>query len=213
MNLSLNKIVESIAFSLGDQFNFTLRESLKDTIIYYREKLLREEDFNFSINYNYFNQKVILPLVEYENELGCTYLITEEVVPLPIRFKTRGRSNYNYVGDELRQHSYTLTTFEEYRYIKNLPFQMKTIYYTFDGGKLVILNNDKFCNVRIEGIFPDPRELQELCDNVEEVSDDAQFPISGDLLTTIKKGILSGDYPIRQMGEEGIIKSDSTDEN
>ena len=32
---TLNAIAENIAYQLGDQFNMTLRESIKDTIIIY----------------------------------------------------------------------------------------------------------------------------------------------------------------------------------
>ena len=40
---TLNSIAENIAFSLGQQFNDTLMESIKDSIIDYRALLIRQD--------------------------------------------------------------------------------------------------------------------------------------------------------------------------
>ena len=45
---SINQISEEIAYELGDQFNMTLRESIKNSVVDYRAKLLRDDiDRNF----------------------------------------------------------------------------------------------------------------------------------------------------------------------
>lgn len=211
MEASINELVENIAYALGDQYNFTLRESLKQSIVFYRHKLLREDDFQNSLNLNDFNQKIILELEDYENALGCEYRITKEKLPKSIRFKSRGRVNYNYIGNILGNKEFTMTTLVEYDFLKKLQHQTETIYYVIEDEKILILNNDKLCDIRVELIAANPLELQNSCLNVEEVDDDSPFPISGDLMAIIRKGIISGDFPIRQIGEQGVIETDTNE--
>ncbi len=212
MGVSLNQIAEEVAFSLGDQFNMTLRELIKNNIVYYREKLLREEDFNSGLNRNDFEQTVILELEDYTDALGNKHKRTKNNLPESIRFKSRGRVRYNYVGGELMNEPFNLTDLVEYEYIKNLPFQQVKSYYVIEDNKVRILNEIKRCKIAVRGVFSNPRDLVNICDNVEDVNDNADFPLSGDLIAIIKKGILSGDFPIRQLGEDEIIKSNSEKE-
>lgn len=209
MQHSLNHIVEDLAFKLGEQFNYTLRESLKYTVDIYREKLLREEDFNNGININDFRQSIIIPLIPYETDLNYETLITKDDVPKPIRFKTRGRNRFSFVGNKLGNKAFTQTTLIEYDFIKNLKFQTDTVYYAIENNKFIIIDNNKFCSVRVDGIFANPRILQNICENVEEVDDNAPYPISGDLLAIITSGVLNGTFPIRQVPEKDIIRSNT----
>lgn len=211
MRPSLNEIVENLAFSLGEQFNMTLRESLKHTIGLYREKLLREEDFNSVLNYNDFTQNVVMPLEEWTHDICGVGRITKEEIPKSIRFKTRGRVNYYFIGDSIFTNPYIQTTFAEFEYVKLLRYHTNKFYYVIENDKIIILNNGKLCDIGIKGVFSNPSLLQRICNNVSEVDDDASYPLGGDLLTIIRKGILSGEYPIRQVDEEGVITSDSTD--
>lgn len=212
MKASLNEIVENLAFKLGDQFNMTFRESLKHTVTIYREKLLREEDFNSGLNYNDFSQNISLPLEEWKHPICGTGRITKEEIPLSIRFKNRGRVNYYYVGDNTFGHAYTQTTLVEYPFVLKLKHNINAIYYIRQDNKIIILDNHKQCSLGLIGVFSEPQNAVKFCDNVEVVLDDNPYPISGDLLAIITKGILSGDFPIRQVGEEGVITSDSAND-
>lgn len=212
MRDSLNKIAENIAFSLGDQFNMTLREAIKHTVGIYRETLIRQEDFNSGLNYNDFSQNITLPLKIWEHPICGRGKITVNEIPDSIRFKNRGRVNYLYVGNTSFGHAYTQTTFAEYPFVKQLRYNIDVIYYVVENNKIIILNNFKACELGIIGVFAKPQNAAEFCDNVDKVTDDLPYPIGGDLLNIIKRGILSGEFPIRQMGEDGVIKSNSADE-
>lgn len=212
MGKSLNEIAENLAFALGDQFNFTLREAIKHTVCIYREKLLREEDFNSSINYNDFRQKIIMPLEDWDSGDCLKGKITKDILPTSIRFKSRGRVNYYYVGGEKMNEPFTQTTFTEYEFIKNLPYQIAPIFYIIEEDKLILPNQHKRCKISISGVFTEPQLLKDICENVEEVDDNASFPISGDMIAIIRKGILSGDFPIRQQEEQDIVTLNSNKE-
>tara|TARA_R110000772_G_C13307950_1_gene439562 strand:+ start:5257 stop:5898 length:642 start_codon:yes stop_codon:yes gene_type:complete len=212
MKESLNAIVENLAFSLGDQHNMTLREALKHTVSLYREKLLREEDFQSSLNYNDFTQNIILPLEDWNHPLCGDGKITVDKIPSSIRFKTRGRVNYYFLGDSIFTNAYMQTTFAEYQFVKHLKHQTNKYYYIIEDGKVIVLDAIKLCDIGVKGVFADPNLLKNVCDNVNQLDDDAPYPLGGDLLTIIRKGILSGDFPVRQLGEKDVVTSDSDNE-
>jgi len=212
MKISINEIVENLAFVLGDQYNMTLREALKHTVSIYREKLLREEDFNSGLNYNDFSQNIEMPLEDWSHPICGTGKITTEEIPLSIRFKNRGRVNYLYVGDSTFGHAYTQTSFVEYPFIMKLKHNVNALYYIIENGKMIILDNHKQCSLGIIGVFSEPQNAVKFCDNVETILDDNPYPLSGDLLARIRQGIISGDFPIRKKGEEGVITSNSANE-
>lgn len=213
MPVTLNSIAEDLAFSLGDQFNFTLREAIKNTVCEYRAKLLREEDYNHTLNRNDFTQTIVLSLEDYIDDLGNKHKITKDSIPNSIRFKSRGRVHYNYVGGELLNQPFNQTDFTEYEFIKSMTYQMVNGYYVIKENKIIVLEETKRCNIAITGVFEDPRDLINVCENLEQVDDDSNFPLSKDLISTIKKGILSGHFPIRQLGEKDVIMSNSNKEN
>jgi len=212
MNKSLNEIAENLAFKLGDQFNMTFRESIKFTVSIYREKLIREEDFNSGLNLNDFSQNLRVPLKDWQHPLCGRGKITEEEVPLSVRFKNRGRVNYLYVGDTTFGHAFTQTTFAEFPFVSKIKHNIGVKYYVVEDGKFIILGDYKLCELGIIGVFAEPQNAIQFCDNVEVVLDDNPYPISGDMLARIEQGILSGAFPIRMTGEDGVVTSNSSDE-
>ena len=60
--MTLNQIAEDIAYKLGDQFNHTLNESIKHTLIYYRSKFIRDDIEKNGININTYYQTIVLNL-------------------------------------------------------------------------------------------------------------------------------------------------------
>lgn len=211
MNQSLNEIVENLAYSLNDQFNMTLREALKHTVSVFREKLLREEDFNKGLNINDFTQNIILPLEDWNHPVCGQGKITKDELPKSVRFKNRGRVNYYFVGDKSFTFPFTQTTFTEFQYLKKLKHQIVQNYYVIENDKLILLDNFKICEIGVQGVFANPNLLKSICSNVEEIDDDAPYPISGDLLAIIRTGIISGNFPVimQNKEEEGVIKSNS----
>lgn len=230
MAFALNEIAENIAYKLGDQFNHTLRESIKHTLIYYRSKYLRDDlDRNF-LSYTDYLQTVTLELekVNILNEFNaslckssgiCTpyidikkYKILKTKIPVPktIRFKSFGRVNYKYVGNVLHSKPFYFTTFEELKYRKSLPYQNNNIYYTIKNEHLFILNNLEICDVLIEGAFANPIDAFKSC-KYGKFKDDNIFPIPEDMLVSISNNIVNKEYKLIKDGEVINIQKDDRD--
>lgn len=212
MKPSLNEIAENLAYAFDKQNDFTFREALKHTVNLYREKLLREEDTNSGLNYNDFTQSIVLPLEEYSHPICGTSKVTVSEVPDSIRFKRRGRVNYYFVGTKDFVKPFTQTTLAEWEFLKHVKNQTSHRYYVIEDEKIIILGEIKMCDIGIKGVFSNPRLLEEICVNPEHLTDDAPYPLGGDLLTIIRQGILRGDFPVRLGEEEGVIKSNSENE-
>ena len=76
-----------------------------------------------------------------------------------------------------------------------------------------MLNSLEICNVLIEGIFVDPREVYKLCDDNTFI-DDREFPIAEDLLMYIVNNIVTKEYPLKRADGEVInIQKDDKDKN
>lgn len=209
MNSSLNEIAESIAYSMNKQFDITFKEVIKYNINHYREKLLREENFNNNINIDEFSSTLIFKLEEKEDELGCSYKITKEKIPSPVRFKNKGKSNYNYIGNKLGNIPFIVTNSFEYSFIKHLPHQINPVYYSIENQKIKLLNNTKYCEVRVDGVFANPTVYANFCENPTMLNDDAPYPISGEMINTISKMIKQEVFPLVTREEEGVLKTNS----
>src|SRR6478736_4621943 len=69
---TLNAIAENMAYQLGDQFNTTLKQSIKDTVVTYRSKFLRDSDVRNFDDMAIFAQNLSVPLIKVDlyEELG-----------------------------------------------------------------------------------------------------------------------------------------------
>lgn len=164
---TLNLIAENIAFKLGKQFDQTLLESIKDTVLNYRAKFIRDDLERNSLSEIHFSQVLTINfeevnlMTEFHADLSCISAICDDVLtqtkykilksttklPLPIRGKASGKSPFYYVGtiDGMKQFVYT--TLNKYVYYKTLPYNHKTIYYTIINEYVYILNNLDACSV------------------------------------------------------------------
>lgn len=220
---TLNIIAENIAFQLGDQFNMTLRESIKDTLIPYRSKMLRDsEGRNFSDDV-LFSQNISTPTIEVDlyKEFGAgtinqsfiniasldydTYKVirTKEKVPVPFRTKLSHREPFIFVGSFNGGDFYHYTTLQTYRYDSILPNRENVIFYLYMNGYIYLINNLIKCDktnsldikeIFINSIFDNPRTAYKICDDPSIMIDDRPFPISGDLLASIYNMVKKGEF-------------------
>ena len=238
---TLNAIAENIAYKLGDQFNTTLQNSIKDTVLNYRAKFIRDDlDRNF-LSDTHFSQTGIIQfkevnlLKEFNNDFSSIENICDDIraqdkykilksverVPMPIRNKTSGTAAYAYIGSVTGRKRFVWTTLDKYYYFKELAYNDKTIYYAVINGYLYILNNLSKCdinqslriaNVMIKDVFEDPRDLYNACDNDGAFADDLPFPIGIDMLVQISNGIVKGEYAmLPKDGQTVNIKPDDND--
>jgi len=150
---TLNAIAENIAYQLGDQYNMTLRESIKDTLIIYRSKMLRDSDSRNFDDMALFAQNLSVPLVVvdlYKDfglglakqalsflninvNLETTYSVvrTKEKVPVPFRSKLMHREPFRYVGSFEGGAFFHYTTLSTFKYDSILPNRETTIFYIY----------------------------------------------------------------------------------
>ncbi len=210
---TLNNIAENIAFTLGEQFNDTLKESIKDSIVDFRAMLIRQDLERNSISYFDYLETFNIALIRVDKsecpELAVkSYVLrSENKVPPPIRLKSNGRSNYKFVGSIDRTISLTFASAFEINFMSSLPFQKNTIYYTYRDGYIYVLNNLKIKKLVVEGIIADPRLVDD-CDMPTVYADDRAFPVPVDMLVNIKD-LIKRSYPqYIKDGEEVNIEKD-----
>lgn len=211
---TLNSISENIAFAMGEQFNDTFKQSIKDSIINYRAMLIRQDLDNNPLSYTDYLQSFCIEL-EVVNKSECPelsikeeYLKSKQKVPKPLRIKNNGRSNFKFVGSIDRSIVLTFETGHGMNYMSYLEFQNDVIYYTIINGYLYVLNNLKLCKLLIEEIVADPRNIDD-CDFPTIFPDDIEFPIPEDMLVSLKK-LIKREYPqyIKDGQEVEIAKDD-----
>lgn len=239
---TLNQIAENFAFKLGDQFNTTLQESIKLTILYYRAKFIRDDlDRNFSSDIH-FKQSGIVQFKEVDllKEFGadwstisaiCDDVIEQDKykvlksinkVPVPVRTKSSGNSLYSYIGGADGRKRFVYVRLDTFYFIKQIAYNSKVIYYTVINNHIYILNNLDECdineslgisNVHISDVFENPSDFYNVCINGDNFADDEEFPIGLDMLLQIENGILRGSYPlIPKDGQTVNIKPDNNEE-
>ena len=228
--MTLNQIAEDIAYKLGDQFNHTLKESIKHTLIIYRSKFIRDDISKNGINANTYYQSVVLEF-EKVNKLSdvgadvsclasiCSYakedkkfiiLKSKKQIPAFIKLKSAGNSPFKFLGSVDRLKRFKYATPDTLEYITYLPYQKNEIYYYISDNYVYLLNSTEICNTLIEGIFDNPREAYPLCEG-NNFKDDNEFPISNDLLFYIVNNIVTREYPLinKDDGDEINLQSDT----
>lgn len=197
---SLNEIAEIIAHSLGRQFDYTLRESIKFSVLWWREELIRRDlDRNGFSPFDYL-QSMCFKFDRVDSgecilESGKTILKSDKQIPKPVRLKSNGRSNFMFVGSSDRSKAFTFATEFQLQYLNCLAYNHNTIYYTYKDNHIYLLNNLNIYEGFVEGIFSDPRGYNTGCGK-DTFTDDSPLPISSDLLKTIREGIINGEFPL-----------------
>lgn len=222
--MTLNQIAEDIAYKLGDQFNHTLQESIKHTLIIYRSKFIRDDISKNGINANTYYQSAVLEFekVNKLSDVGANIsclasfcssakedkefiiLKSKKQIPAFIKLKSAGDSPFKFLGSVDRLKRFKYATPDTLEYLTYLPYQKGEIYYYIGDNYVYLLNTSEICNALIEGIFDNPREVFALC-NGDTFADDSEFPISNDLLFYIVNNIVTKEYPLIYKDDGGEI--------
>jgi hypothetical protein len=211
--ITLNKIAEEVAYELGEQFNMVLRELIKSKVIDYRALFIRQDLVKNGNNVLDYYQTYCLKLIEQEG-IKCGFnidrivLVTETTIPKSLRIKGNGRVPFRYIGATSKTKPFIYTTVEEFEYLQFLPYQDKLIYYTYVNSKIAVLNTLKPCDILIEDIVADPRDIKD-CNKDLIAPDDVEFPIPQDMLVSIKKSIKQDIMP--QLAKDGETVNIDTD--
>lgn len=234
--MTLNQIAEDIAYKLGDQFNNTLKESIKHTLIFYRSKYLRDDDARNGKTSIHLFQSVVMQMEEVNKledvgaSLDCIteggvcmavigskkyrILKSKKKLPIPVRFKGYGATDYSFIGSVDRSTRFSYAEPIDLKFKLALPYQNSaTIFFFIANNDLYLLNNLDICDVLLDAVYENPREAYEVCD-ADGVADDKYFPLPLDMLVSIADGIVTKTYPLRGAdGQTVNIQKDDKDQN
>lgn len=230
---TLNSIAEDIAYKLGDQYNLTLRESIKNSVTNYRAKLIRDEvDKSGITTLSYFqtiriefervnifedlgaNLACLAPFCEDSTKDDKYYVLkSKKKLPKTVNVKSGSISNFRFFGSLDRRVSFKYAEPYTIEYLIDQPYQKSKVFYFISNDFVYLLNTEEVCEALGDAIFDDPREAFSHC-NSEVFIDDNEYPISQNLLFFITKGIVAGDFPLQNKpdGEEINLKSDKTEQ-
>lgn len=189
---TLNSIAEGIAFKLGEQFNDTLKEDIKNDFINYRSTFIRRDLERNQMSYLEFLQPICVEMELADGSYceglhsGCIVLKSKKPIAKPVRLKTNGRTSFHFVGTVTKSKSFVFTTQQEMCYNSFLPLQNNTIYYGYMNGHLVVYNNPHECKVLMEYIVADPRDIND-CNFPDTFSDDLEILLPQDMITDITR--------------------------
>lgn len=199
---SLNELAASVLGKLDDPFNYELGEQIKFSFKYYRAFLLRREfERNGGKGMSSLRQSIDVNMQQVDktdtcivNVSDCLVLRTVNKVPTPIRGKRA--TDFYFVGSLLGK-PYTYVEPYEFNVITKNKYIKKTIYYTIINGYIYQLNGStRQKYLRLESLFSDPSEVRSDCSDINCFDDDMEFPLGLDMVDTIIKGMLSGEYSI-----------------
>lgn len=188
--VTLRTLAENLAYKLGDQFNYTLQQSLTVDFIHWRALIIRRDLERNPLSFNGFLNSFCVELEEADKSYcvglpsNCTVMKSKEKIARPLRLKSNGRSNFYFVGDVNKSKNYVFANQNEIAYNCYLELQDNTIYYGFRNDYLIVYNNPLQCKVLLEYIVDDPRDIKS-CDYPDILPEDLEFNLSSDLAAEI----------------------------
>jgi hypothetical protein len=211
---SLNSITENVVFKLGQQFNHTLKESVKLDFIHYRSAFIRRDLERNPLNYLQYIDSFCIELEKADRSFctdlpsGCTLLRSKNPLTKPVRLKSNGRTDFYFVGTINKSKSFVYADLLEMGVNAHLPLQSTTIYYGYMKGHLVIFNNMFYKKILIELIVDDPRDIID-CSQPDTFPDDRPLKLPTDMIKDITNLIIREHRnPIEDGKEVNIEKED-----
>lgn len=194
--MNLIAISELLAERGGRLFDNPFQKELQDLIILYRARYIANRIEKKKFTRLGYTQSFLVPIVEVNRE-ECQELPeclceaafkTTKKIPLPI---TDGTTLFDYVGAPGGFKSFGWTTFGNEILLRNSPITGKFPRYAYVNQYIYAFNAPNDENLRIEGVFGDPRLLSEFtCDGSTPCyTSSSDFPVDEQMLQLIIKGI------------------------
>lgn len=199
MNVTLNKIVERIAYALNEPLNIVLKENLKFSVMYWRSVLIRR-DVQANGMSDTFLQRFYIDLVKVDKadscnfDLDCTTVLrSTNTIPRPVRLKND--SLFKFVGT-VDGKAFPQVEYEEVPYTCYNRFTSKTIRFCYINDYLYFFNNNKLKKVALQYVVEDPFSINNTCTTDTCFNADSEYPCPADMIQQIVTGILSGEFKI-----------------
>lgn len=222
--MTLPQIAEYVAEKKGRQFDIPFRKQLEDAAINWWATLITDTLSKSPAKKVYYLQSILMELVkvksqdeedkcdpdECEEDLEdciCNDILrTNLKVPNSLKISTHP---YDYVGALSGADGFGWTTFGWLRANQHSPLTGKKPKWTYINDYIYIFNDKSIKNLRIEGIFSDPRELIGFkCPNQTEpcYTKDSNFPADNKIIQQIIQYLLQVDLNQNLYQEKTEIK-------
>jgi len=191
---TLNKLSYLIADNLNRSNDYVLIEEIKDLIVGWRAKLIRQDIQKNGIS-SQFNQREILPLITVDVTDSNVLVIdetvkrTRDIVPAGIR--TNLLAPYFYVGQADWQRAFGYVNLGQVPFIHNRKFTPCNVYYSYVNGYIYVHGNKDIDYIGISSAFENPEEFANLNDACCcTITGDNNFYLSMDMQDTIVTAIV-----------------------
>lgn len=203
--MSLNAIAQSYVDSVGQPYDFGLKERVKFSIKYWRATLIRRS-FERQPRDTKLLQFFFVPLemVDITDNCdivtGCNIKVARNI-PRPISLKDT--QPFSFLGDVKGSESFLHSSLTEIKTSACNRFNSFVTRYRFINGNAYIYGKKLSKNIRVEGYFEDPIQAANLCSSsLSCVSDDDVFLIDASMIETILRGLRSGELDIKSPNPE-----------
>jgi len=204
--MTLNQIVYNIADIVDKTEIPHFVERLKFNVSYYRALLIRRDQERNTYLPEQFIQSFCLDMEKVDAseccdiKVDCIIMKSTKKLPSPIRLKNG--SPLSYVGTIDNLKSYAPMSVGELPFISFSSFTANIARYFVQEGYLYIINA-KPKKVNVKGIFEDPRDLLDFDCSGECYDDDAEYPITADMVQRITQSLLAGELQMVDRTDDG----------
>jgi len=214
--MNLIQISELIAERAGRQFDKAFKKEIQDMVVYHRAAYMTDSLSRDPSSKIYFMQSFLVDLEPVSKEeceemasCGCEDVQrTVKKIPPTLLISTHP---FDYAGSPGGYQSFGWTTFGSERFLSKGPVTGKRERHTLLNEYVYVFNNKNLKQLRLEGLFSDPRRLKEFkCVNSDEpcYSESKDFPIDDRTLKIVVDAILRTELRI-PIEEKIEVKADS----
>lgn len=211
----LNQIADAVAHTIGDPYNYYLKEKIKDKAIALRSTLLRQE-----YTKGFISQQLIQTLgcIEVKcvdiAECCCvsadlSVLRTTKVIPMPLRVKN---DLFYFVGTVKKEQPFLYCNHEEIEYVITNRFNGNYPRYSYRNGYIYVFNppSKAMDFITVESIFDDPRVASNFCDCDDKpcYTDDSPIYFPNDLRLAVDK-LLEEEFGRKEVKESEVSVDDN----
>ena len=197
---TLNQIAYAYAEAVGKADDVSVIRRIKFAIKYWREKFIRQDFEKNGLSKDLLQTYVdsLIKVNEVDSPCviaGCTILRTANAVPKPVR--TKGATFHRVGAILLGSPAWDEVELAQLKYKQFAKFTKNTTMWYYINNYIYVVTNGKFKHISITGVGADPTQWRDKCIDVSCVSDDDEFPIPGDYLADILRGLMQGELALQ----------------
>lgn len=193
---TLNTITTEIASHLKKELDEVFKRILAEKVDNWRARLIRNSLEKRPQDAKFFVQPVYIPMEKVSEVPDCFKVpgicpVARSVsnVPKPLRY---GTVLFDFVGSADNSTTFTFAGVATEKYLSAGKYSRKSVFYSWDGAKLLVRNHPNLPMAKLQGIFENPSEVFSFNCNAGIDCDgwDKPYPITRDVLQQIVQFIV-----------------------